>query len=58
MRQISYVAAINEGLRQILAEDAEIYPDPKLILITDRPIPGELLPKFLKIATVKQVTIT
>ena len=45
------------SIRQILAEDAEIYPDPKLILITDRPIPGELLPKFLKIPTVKQVTI-
>ena len=46
------------SVRQILAEDAEIYPDPKLTLITDRPIPGELLPKFLKISTVKQVTIT
>jgi len=46
------------SIRQILAEDAEIYPDPKLILITERPIPGELLPRFLKISTVKQVTIT
>ncbi len=45
------------SIRQILAEDAEIYPDPKLILITDRPIPGELLPKLLKIPTVAQVTI-
>jgi hypothetical protein len=45
------------SIRQILAEDADIYPDPKLILITDRPIPGELLPKLLKIPTVEQVTI-
>lgn len=45
------------SIRQILAEDAEIYPDPKLIMITEKPIPGELLPKFLKIPTVKQVTI-
>jgi predicted regulator of amino acid metabolism with ACT domain len=45
------------SIRQILAEDAEIYPDPKLILITERPIPGALLSKFLKIPTVKQVTI-
>jgi len=45
------------SIRQILAEDAEIYPDPKLILITEKPIPGELLPKFLKIPTVNQVTI-
>ena len=45
------------SIRQILAEDSEIYPDPKLIMITDRPIPGELLPKLLKIPTVEQVTI-
>ena len=45
------------SIRQILAEDAEIYPDPKLIIITEKPIPGELLPKFLKIQTVTQVTI-
>ena len=46
------------SIRQILAEDAEIYPDPKLTLITDKPIPGEMLPKFLKMSTVKQVTIS
>lgn len=45
------------SIRQILAEDPEIYPDPKLIVITERPIPGELLIQFLKIPTVKQVTI-
>ena len=50
----------NEGIsiRQILAEDAEVYPDPKLIIITEKPVPGELLPKLLKIPTVKQVTIS
>jgi len=45
------------SIRQILAEDAEIYPDPKLILITEKPIPGELLQQFLKIPTVNTVTI-
>lgn len=45
------------SIRQILAEDAEIYPDPKLTLITEKPIPGELLQKFLKIPTVTRVTI-
>ena len=46
------------SIRQILAEDAEIYPDPKLIIITDKPIPGDLLSKFLKIPTVTTVTIS
>lgn len=49
----------NKGIsiRQILAEDAEIYPDPKLTIITEKPIPGEMLSKFLKISTVRQVSI-
>ena len=46
------------SIRQILAEDAEIYPDPKLIIITEKPIPGELLSKFLQIPTVINVTIS
>ncbi len=46
------------SIMQILAEDPDIYPDPKLILITEKPVPGELLPKFLKIPTVIRVTIS
>jgi predicted regulator of amino acid metabolism with ACT domain len=52
------IAGEHISIRQILAEDAEIYPDPKLILITEKPVPGDLLPKFLKIPSVKQVTIS
>jgi len=51
------IAGEGISIRQILAEDAEIYPDPKLVIITEKPVPGELLSKFLKIPTVKQVTI-
>jgi len=54
----SLIAKEGISIRQILAEDAEIYPDPKLILITEKPIPGELLPKLLKIPTVVRVTIS
>jgi predicted regulator of amino acid metabolism with ACT domain len=46
------------SIRQILAEDAEIYPDPKLIIITEKPLPGELLPLLLKMPSVSQVTIS
>jgi len=57
--QASHLIA-QEGISimQILAEDPDIYPDPKLILITEKPMPGELLPKFLKIPTVIRVTIS
>ena len=46
------------SVRLILAEDAEIYPDPTLVIITEKPVPGELLPKLLKIPTVTRVTIS
>jgi hypothetical protein len=52
------IAEHNISIRQILAEDAEIYPDPKLILITEKPVPGILLQKFLNIPTVLRVTIS
>jgi predicted regulator of amino acid metabolism with ACT domain len=51
------IAKVGISIRQILAEDAEIYPDPKLIIITEKLIPGEMLSKFLNIPTVTQVTI-
>ena len=52
------IAGKGISIRQILAEDAEIYPDPKLIIITEKPLPGELLPLLLKIPSVTQVTIS
>lgn len=52
------IAEARLSIRQILAEDAEIYPDPKLIIITEKPVPGDLLPKFLRIPTVIRVSIS
>jgi predicted regulator of amino acid metabolism with ACT domain len=46
------------SIRQILAEDPEIYPDPKLIVVTEKPIPGEVLHKLLRIPTVSKVSIS
>ena len=52
------IAEAGISIRQILAEDPEINPDPKLIVVTEKPIPGELLPKLLKIPTVSKVSIS
>jgi len=52
------IADAGISIRQILAEDPEINPDPKLIVVTEKPIPGELLPKLLKIPTVSKVSIS
>ncbi|RLF09616.1 MAG: amino acid-binding protein [Thermoprotei archaeon] len=45
------------GIRQIHAEDPDLNPDPKLIIITEKPVPGDVIPKILKVPTVKSVTI-
>ena len=45
------------SIRQALVDDPELAPDPKLVLIGDRPVPGELIPKLLKIDGVAKVSV-
>jgi len=52
------IAQENISIRQILAEDPEFNPDPKLIVVTEKPVPGELLTKLLKISTVSKISIS
>jgi len=40
-----------------LVDDPELSPEPKLTLIADREIPGELIPEFLKIKGVAKVSV-
>jgi uncharacterized protein len=45
------------SIRQALVDDPELNPDPKLILIGDRVIPGKAIPLILKIPGVAKVSI-
>ncbi len=45
------------SIRQALVDDPELAPEPKLVLIAGRPVPGELIPEFLKIGGVTKVSI-
>ena len=45
------------SIRQALVDDPELAPNPKLVLIGDRPVPGELIPKLLKIDGVAKVSV-
>ena len=45
------------SIRQIHAEDPDLNPDPKLIVITERAVPGEVIQEILKVPKVKSVTI-
>ncbi|MCS7097948.1 MAG: hypothetical protein NZ922_03090 [Candidatus Methanomethyliaceae archaeon] len=54
----SYIAEAGLSIRQILAEDPDLNPDPKLLIITDKKVPGEVISKLLTIPTVTKVSIS
>ncbi len=45
------------GIRQAIVDDPELSPDPKLSLIVDKKIPGELISELLKINGVAKVSV-
>ena len=45
------------NIRQAYAEDSELQNSPKLTIITDEPVNGDLIQEFLKIKGVTRVTI-
>lgn len=51
------IAQENITIRQIVADDPTLFPDPKLTIITGKKVPGELLEHFLGVEGVKRVSI-
>lgn len=49
----------NNGLsiRQAIVDDPELSPEPKLSIIVEKKIPGNLIPEFLKIIGVAKVAV-
>jgi len=45
------------SIRQAIVDDPELSPEPKLTLIAEAKIPGELVPKFLKIKGVEKISV-
>ncbi len=45
------------SIRQALVDDPELSPEPQLTLITEKPLPGELISRFLTIKGKPKVTI-
>jgi len=45
------------SIRQALVDDPELIPEPKLVLIGDRAVPGEIIPRLLKIQGVTKVSV-
>ncbi|MFH0848477.1 MAG: amino acid-binding protein [archaeon] len=45
------------GIRQAIVDDPELSPEPKLTLVAETSLPGDVVPKLLKIEGVKKVSI-
>jgi len=45
------------SIRQAIVDDPELSPEPKLTLIVERKIPGELIPEFLKVNGIAKVSV-
>ncbi|KYH40333.1 MAG: hypothetical protein AYL32_012290 [Candidatus Bathyarchaeota archaeon B26-2] len=56
-RSASLLADRNISIRQAIVDDPELSPEPKLTLIAERKIPGDLIPEFLKIKGVSKVSV-
>ena len=56
-KSASLIAERNISIRQAIVDDPELSPEPKLTLIVETKIPGELVPEFLKIRGVTKVSV-
>ncbi|HDN01874.1 MAG TPA: hypothetical protein ENF42_02750 [Candidatus Bathyarchaeota archaeon] len=53
----SILAERNISIRQAIVDDPELSPEPKLTLIAEKKIPGDIVPEFLKIKGVSKVSV-
>lgn len=56
-KSASIMAEKGISIRQAIVDDPELSPEPKLTLIAETKIPGELIPKFLKVKGVAKVSV-
>ncbi len=53
----SIIAERKISVRQAIVDDPYIYNEPKLYIITEEPIPAEIIPEIKKLKSVKSVTV-
>ncbi len=56
-KSATLLAEKNISIRQAIVDDPQLSPEPKLTLIAETKIPGELVPEFLKIKGIAKVSV-
>ncbi len=53
----SIIASEGLSIKQVIAEDPELFEEPRLYVITDRPVPESAINKLRRIREIKSITI-
>lgn len=53
----SLLSSAKISIRQALVDDPDLVPEPKLVLIADRPVPGDLVTRLREIPGVVRVSL-
>ena len=53
----SIIASEGISIRQAVAEDPDLTPEPKLILVIEKPVSGDSLSRMLKIEGVRKISV-
>ena len=56
-RVAEIIASQNVSIRQIIADDPYLVPEPRAVIITSDPLPGNLVNELLRVPGVREVTI-
>lgn len=56
-KSASIISGKGISIRQAIVDDPELSPEPKLTIITEKKIPGMLIPEFLKVHGVAKVSV-
>lgn len=51
------IAEAGLSIRQAIVEDPDFTEEPILFVVTDRPIPGDLIPRLQRLPSIKTVTV-
>ena len=54
-RVTALIADKGIAIRQVICDDPQLVPEPRAIIVTERPVPGDLLNEFLRIEGVSEV---
>ena len=54
---LAIIARMNISVRQVIADDPELFDEPRATIVTEKPIPPEVVPEIRKVPGIKALVI-